>query len=66
MSIIAFFHSLFAKPTVASGARVNQVRRGNVERSDGYVIAHTDSGVLVEWPSGGASVVAAAELAVIA
>jgi hypothetical protein len=66
MSIVALLHSLFATPTIASGARVNQVHRGNVQRSDGYVIAHNDDGVLVEWPRGGSSVVSAAQLAVIA
>jgi hypothetical protein len=66
MSIIAFLHSLFASPTIAFGARVNQVHRGNVQRSDGYVIAHSDNGVLVEWPLGGSSVVSAAQLTVIA
>ena len=65
MSIILFFKSLFSSPTFQSGERVNHVRCGAIERTDGYVVGQTDHGVLVEWPRGGASVIPATELAVI-
>jgi hypothetical protein len=65
MSIILFFKSLFASPVFSAGERVNHVRRGAVERTDGYVVGQTDHGVLVEWPRGGASVIPATELSVI-
>jgi hypothetical protein len=65
MSIILFLKSLFASPVFSTGERVNHVRRGAVERTDGYVVGQTEQGVLVEWPRGGASVIPATELAVI-
>ena len=56
-----------AKPTIqfATGERVNHILRGAIERTDGYVIANTDSGVLVEWPRGGFSMLPKHELSVI-
>ncbi len=65
MSIFFFLRSLFFTPEFAVGRRVNAVRHGAVERSDGYVIAHTPHGVLVEWPCGSTSLVNASELALI-
>lgn len=65
MSVILFIKSLFTDPTFEPGERVNHVRRGSIERTDGYVVAHADGGVLVEWPRGGVSVVPATELSVI-
>ena len=47
MSIILFLKSLFSSPVFAAGERVNHVRRGSVERTDGYVVGQTDHGVLV-------------------
>lgn len=65
MSIFFFLKSLFFTPKFAAGWRVNAVRHGQIERADGYVLAHTPHGVLVEWPCGGTSLVDAAELALI-
>lgn len=65
MSIILFIKSLFATDRFAPGERVNHIRRGSIQRTDGYVVAQGDSGVLVEWPRGGASVVPVGELSVI-
>jgi hypothetical protein len=65
MSIILFIKSLFKEPTFKPGERVNHVRRGAIQRTDGYVVAYADGGVLVEWPRGGANVIPATELAVI-
>lgn len=65
MSIILFIKSLFTDPTFEPGERVNHVHRGAIQRTDGYVVAQADGGVLVEWPRGGASVIPAGELAVI-
>ena len=65
MSIILFFQRLFASPTFQAGERVNHVRRGSLERSDGSVVAYMGGSVLVEWPPGGASVVPASELCTI-
>lgn len=65
MSVILFIKSLFTDPTFEPGERVNHVRLGSIERTDGYVVAHADGGVLVEWPRGGVSVVPATELSVI-
>lgn len=68
-SITAFIQSLCATSTPASkfttGERVNHIRRGAIERTDGYVIANTDNGVLVEWPRGGFSMLPKHELSVI-
>lgn len=65
MSILLFFKALFSEPTFEPGERVNHVRRGAIQRTDGYVVAHADGGVMVEWPRGGVSVIPAAELSVI-
>jgi hypothetical protein len=68
-SIAAFIQSLLTIPSpalkLAAGERVNHIRRGSIERTDGYVIANTDSGVLVEWPRGGFSMLPKHELTVI-
>jgi hypothetical protein len=67
-SIAAFLQSLFeTSPSskFAAGERVNHIRRGAIERTDGYVIANTESGVLVEWPRGGFSMLPNHELTVI-
>jgi hypothetical protein len=63
MSIILFLKSLFEQPRFESGARVNHVRGGSLQRTDGYVVGQTDSGVLVEWPRGGRSLLPGGELA---
>ena len=65
MNILLFIKSLFAEPTFVTGERVNLVRRGTIDRTDGYVIAQTDKGVLVEWPRVGARFMSASELCVI-
>lgn len=65
MSIIPFFKSLFAVTQFATGERVNHVRGGAIQRTDGYVVAQTDRGVMVEWPRGGTTVLPATELSVI-
>ncbi len=68
-SLTAFFQSLLATSApalkFAAGERVNHIRRGSIERTDGYVVANTDNGVLVEWPRGGFSMLPTHELAVI-
>lgn len=68
MQVLYFIKSLFAvaSATFAPGERVNLVRRGSIERTDGYVVAQTDKGVLVEWPRAGSSFVSASDLTVIA
>ena len=65
MSFNLFMKSLFAETSFKAGARVNHVRRGTLERTDGYVVAKTAAGVLVEWPRGGTSILPASELSVI-
>ena len=65
MSIISFFRSFSATPTFQTGERVNHVKGGAMDRTDGYVVAQTDKGVLVEWPRTGASFVAPSELSLI-
>jgi len=65
MSILLFLKSLFAQPTVLAGTRVNHIRGGSIQRTDGYVVAQTSDGVMVEWPRGGRSVLPIAELAQI-
>jgi hypothetical protein len=65
MSIPSFIKALFDEPMFEHGERVNLVQRGNLERTDGYVVAQSDDGVLVEWPNGGVSVVPVAELSLI-
>ncbi len=64
MSILLFLKSLFAssQTTFNAGDRVNHVRGGSIRRTDGYVVADTRSGVLVEWPRGGSSLLPNAEL----
>lgn len=65
MSFILFLKSLFTETTFKAGERVNHIRRGTVERTDGYVVAKTSAGILVEWPRGGSSILPASELAII-
>lgn len=65
MHLLLFIKSLFAEPTFVTGERVNHVRHGTIERTDGYVIAQTDKGVMVEWPHFGTSFMSASELSVI-
>lgn len=60
-----FLQSLFAKPVFQYGERVNQIQRGAITRTDGYVVAQTANGVMVEWPRGGSSWVQASELSAI-
>lgn len=68
-SLISFIQSVFTTSTpalkFAIGERVNPVRRGAIERTDGYVIANTGNGVLVEWPRGGFSMLPKDELSII-
>lgn len=68
-SMITFIQSFLttSAPTLkfSIGERVNHVRRGAIERTDGYVIANTDNGVLVEWPRGGLSMLPKDELSII-
>ena len=65
MSFFPFLKSLFAEPTFNPGERVNHISRGAIKRTDGYVIAKTPDGVLVEWPRGGSSMISPTELTVI-
>ena len=67
MQAVYFIKSLFAVAQIqfAPGERVNLVRRGSIERTDGYVLAQTDKGVLVEWPRAGSSLVNSTDLTVI-
>jgi hypothetical protein len=65
MHIILFIKSLFTEPAFAAGDRVNLVHGGTIDRTDGYVIALTDKGVLVEWPRFGASYMSKSELSII-
>lgn len=46
--------NLFAEPSFDTGARVNRVSKGALDRIDGRVVAQTEKGVLVEWPRNGA------------
>ncbi len=65
MSILLFFKSLFAQPQFNAGTRVNHVRGGSIQRTDGYVVAQSSRGVWVEWPRGGRSLIPGSELAQI-
>ncbi len=65
MSILYFFKSLFAQPRFESGTRVNHVRGGSIQRTDGFVVGQTQSGVWVEWPRGGRSLIPGSELSQI-
>ncbi len=65
MSILLFLKSLFEQPRFESGARVNHVRGGSIQRTDGYVVGQSDHGVWVEWPRGGRSLLPGSELAQI-
>lgn len=67
MQILFFIKSLFAVTQIqfAPGERVNLVRRGSIERTDGYVLAQTGNGVLVEWPRAGSSLVSSMDLTAI-
>lgn len=62
MSILLFLKSLFSQPRFEPGARVNHVRGGSIQRTDGYVVGQTGLGVWVEWPRGGRSLVPSREL----
>lgn len=65
MNILLLLKSILAQPTFQAGERVNQLHRGSMLRTDGFVVGQTARGVLVEWPRGGATLVNPAELAVI-
>lgn len=65
MHLLLLIKSLFADPTFEAGERVNLVRGGAIERTDGYVVGQTAMGVLVEWPRAGSSFMNASELTVI-
>jgi hypothetical protein len=67
MSVLLFLKSLFLAPQRAfnAGDRVNHIRGGSVRRTDGYVVAQTAAGVLVEWPRGGSSLLPNTELSQI-
>lgn len=65
MSILLFLKSLFREPHFEAGVRVNHVRGGLIRRTDGYVVGQSLSGVWVEWPRGGRSLIPVAELAQI-
>ena len=65
MNALAFLKSLFTQPSFNAGERVNQLQRGSMLRTDGFVVGQTTRGVLVEWPRGGATLVNPSELAVI-
>jgi len=65
MIIFSFFKAFFAGPTFAAGERVNLIVGGSISRTDGFVVGQTDSGVLVEWPRGGSSLVSANQLSAI-
>lgn len=64
-TMITFIKSLFLDPIFVPGERVNYIRGGSIQRTDGYVVGQTRNGVLVEWPREGASLMAATDLAVI-
>ena len=66
MNVVFFFlKSFFSSPTFQAGERVNAIRHGHIAASDGYVLAQTHEGVLVEWPTGGTRFEAASELSSI-
>jgi hypothetical protein len=65
MHVFQFLKTIFAEPTFQRGDHVNLVHAGTIDRTDGYVIAHTDKGVLVDWPGRGSSFMAPSELSVI-
>ena len=65
MNFIPFIKSFFTETSFKAGERVNHIRRGAIERTDGYVVAKTEMGILVEWPRGGTSIIPASELSVI-
>ncbi|MDR3369423.1 hypothetical protein [Rhodoferax sp.] len=65
MSFQLFLKSLFTEPSFKPGERVNHISGGSIKRTDGCVVAKTESGVLVEWPRGGSSMIPATELSVI-
>ena len=51
--MLKLFQSLFQTPRFQAGVRVNRLHLGSLDRTDGRVVAHTDEGVLVEWPRNG-------------
>lgn len=55
-------NSLFKEPEFAPGSRVNHVPRGILTNTDGYVLAQTSSGVLVEFRGHGPRFISAGEL----
>ena len=65
MNFLSFIKSLYSEPSFRPGERVNHIRGGTIKRTDGYVVAKTEYGVLVEWPRGGSSMIPATELTVI-
>ena len=65
MNILIFIKSLLSQPSFKTGERVNHLQRGSMLRTDGFVVGQTAQGVLVEWPRGGATVVAPSELSLI-
>jgi len=65
MNVLLFLKSLFAQPNFNAGERVNQLQRGSMLRTDGFVVGQTARGVLVEWPRGGATLLIPSELSVI-
>jgi hypothetical protein len=65
MNFLLSLKSMFAEPTFKPGERVNHIRGGAIQHTDGYVVAKTANGVLVEWPRGGSSMIPATELTVI-
>ena len=52
-SVIKAILNLFAEPSFETGARVNRLSKGALDRTDGRVVAQTEKGVLVEWPRNG-------------
>lgn len=65
MSILLFLKSLFDQPSFQPGVRVNHIRGGSIQRTDGYVVGQSPSGVWVEWPRGGRSLLPGSELSQI-
>lgn len=53
VALIAFLFSSPATPVFVAGDRVNLIQRGIIVRTDGYVLAQTPQGVLVEFNNTG-------------
>lgn len=62
----AFINSVFAEPVFNHGERVNLHERGNLVRTDGFVLTQTCGNVLVEWPRGDITYVPSINLTLIA